>query len=105
MDRKVLVEIKRFIQRQILAHFAYEEERIFPMLLHGHPVAETFGLVEGLLHDHTRLVKEAKRLIKWLETDKLDAAKQKSLRRAFQEFGRHLEQHAARENEWFPSLL
>lgn len=102
---KEIGEIRLILNEKIMAHFAYEEEHIFPALLQGSPSQETSDAVSILRKEHVSLRKEAQRLNEMLSDEGSDGNLTDVLRKAMLDFFISLEKHAAKENQLFPSLM
>jgi iron-sulfur cluster repair protein YtfE (RIC family) len=98
-------EIRLILNEKIMAHFAYEEEHIFPALLHCDPSQETSDAVSILRKEHVSLRNEAQRLNEMLPDEEPDGNLADVPRKAMLDFFTSLEKHAAKENELFPSLM
>ena len=96
---------KLFLTKKVVDHFTYEERCIFPALLQANPSEEVRHLVSEIQADHKLLLREAKRLHKILAQEELAYDRAGFLRKAMLDFFHHLEKHASKENELFPSLL
>jgi iron-sulfur cluster repair protein YtfE (RIC family) len=103
--QKEIGEIRLILNDKIMAHFAYEEEHIFPALLQGDPSQKTSDAVSVLHKEHVSLRKEAQRLSEMLTDEDSEGNLTDLLRKAMLDFFISLEKHAAKENELFPSLM
>ena len=98
-------EIKRFLNSTLVAHFDYEEQGVFPVLLQSNADPEISRFVSELREEHESLTKEAKRLNDMFSNQELIVQPSDSLRMALVNFFYRLRQHASKENKVFPSLL
>ena len=103
--REEIDGIKQIINQKVVDHFAYEEEHIFPGLLHAIPSKEVSDAVSILRKEHVSFLKQAKRLNEMLSDQDPDGNLTDVLRKAMLDFLANLERHAAKENELFPSLM
>src|SRR5947209_698706 len=60
--RQAADTVKKIINEWLVAHFAYEEQHLFPELLDARPSAKVYRLIETLKAEHKSLLHEAKRL-------------------------------------------
>lgn len=103
--REEIDEIKQILNEKVIAHFAFEEEHIFPGLLGAIPNQETSDDVSILREEHELLRKQAGRLNEMLSDEGPDGNLTGALRKAMLDFLANLERHAAKESELFPSLM
>jgi len=103
--REEIDEIKQILNEKVIAHFAYEEEHIFPGLLEVIPSQETSDAVSILREEHELLRKQVKQLNEMLSDEDPDGKLTGALRTTMLDFLANLERHAAKENELFPSLM
>ena len=103
--REEIDAIKQILNEKVTAHFAFEEEHIFPGLLEAIPGQETSDAVSILREEHVLLRKQAERLNEMLSDENPDGTLTGALRKAMLDFLVNLERHAAKENELFPSLM
>jgi iron-sulfur cluster repair protein YtfE (RIC family) len=102
--RKAATATRQFCQ-QLIRHFAYEEEHIFPALVASQSRAGLVRQVAELRDEHDELEKKAKQLTKLVSPANLANQDVKALRQAVESLGDQMERHSAKENELFPSLL
>jgi len=103
--RQASAAARLFINRKIVDHFAFEERHLLPALLRANPGDDIVRGVTKLRKEHQSLLMEAKRLDKLLADETGPYNQRRRLRQAMTHFFRRMEQHAAKENELFPSLL
>jgi len=100
VTKKARASARRFLNEQLLAHFAGEEQHIFPALLDADLGKKVVQRIADLRKDHKQFVKQINKL------DKLIAGPVgPALRKALTGFSVRLQKHAAKENELFPSLI
>jgi iron-sulfur cluster repair protein YtfE (RIC family) len=54
--------IQRLITGKIVEHLAFEEDRLFPLLLAGNPSETTIQMIAALRHEHDTLLKRVQQL-------------------------------------------
>ncbi len=94
-----------FLNQKVVDHFAYEEQRIFPVLLENNPGQEICERIEQLRRDHQRLLRDARKIDHLLCREEAAYNRADLLRKSMVKFFHDLETHAAVENELFPSLM
>lgn len=98
--------MKAFLERNVVEHFAFEENAAFPALLAVDPHPTTRDLVAELLKEHKVLLQEVKELNEMLlQGDLNDGEYVPRVERAFRAFFGRLQKHAAREDNLFIPLL
>lgn len=103
--REEIAAIKQILNEKVPAHFAFEEEHIFPGLLAAIPSRETSDAVSILREEHALLRERAEQLNQMLSDENPDGNLSDTLRHALLDFLANLERHAAKENVLFPSLM
>lgn len=97
--RHAVVALREFLHTDLLGHFRYEEQKIFPALrvIHSTGVAK-------LEAEHKILREEADSLDELLSRHMENPVSGGAMRECVDRFGAILKQHAALENRLFPSL-
>ncbi len=90
-----------FFKRNVIAHFAFEEERIFPIVRAAAQSEEITALVEELVAEHGEMLKDVREFLKLAAENKypLDRDAQKKLYTLGKSATDALLRHAAKEDE------
>jgi iron-sulfur cluster repair protein YtfE (RIC family) len=93
-------DLKFLFRDKLPKHFAYEEEKIFPLLLADNPSTEVSRLILELKVEHQRLLVE----VRWLNLELSSLSQMQAISEARTEcfdFFNHLKDHASKEDELF----
>jgi hemerythrin-like domain-containing protein len=104
-DRQAANVVKTIINQWLVAHFAYEEQRIFPALLAARPSAKFSQRIANLQAEHKSLLQHARRLDQLLGKPNRGGSHRDVLRKSMLDFVNRLQRHSASEDEMFPSLV
>jgi iron-sulfur cluster repair protein YtfE (RIC family) len=96
-----LARLKSFLTQNVVEHFRFEEEAVFPQLQTPDQTAATRQVVAELLSEHKPLLAAARKLHRRLDHAVADARGWPRLEQALHKFLKTLQEHALKEDNIF----
>ena len=98
-----IAALKSFLTQNVVEHFRFEEESVFPQLQAAERPAATRQVVGELLGEHKPLLADARKLQRMLATagDSTNPRTWAHLEQAFRKFLQTLQEHALKEDNIF----